>query len=387
MRNCIICRQKRIRREHSMEDEAELTALGEYCSNGIKKYIFPVHGLEDKIFLALTVKAGSSDESENQAGIAHFLEHVQMTFFNANEMEFLCSAHTDFYATTYYFDCTKSSFEQTVTIIQQIILGTYIEEADIDSIRQDVTAEYRHYYKKNATADFRWLLSNTEYEMHYSIGRLECIKNFNKCDLKKFYERKYCLDEMGLFLIASPEILDEVGDSWIEKLKGLRGHTGRNILSYDKKGKTIYKLGNDSITDTSYYFYRERKQGQEPLDEILLMIAEQLLRKKIDTAQMNKIYLSPTQEFIKISVNKCQSWITIYQLLKAMEISEIEKMYKETINAEPVGYNCNTLRERLIQGFVFEDTSLICESTESKVQEVWEKVLEVCEKEPIIIFK
>ena len=364
------------------------TELGVNCSNGIKKYIFPVRGLGDRIFLALTVKVGSSDETEEQAGIAHFLEHVQMSFFDTNKIKFLCSAHTDFYATTYYFDCNRGSFEQTALVIQQIILGTYIKDADIDSIRQDVLTEYDDYYKKNATADFRHLLSNTEYENHYSIGQLDCIKNFCRCDLKRFYEKSYYLDEMRIFLIASPEILDEVGDRWIEKLKGLSGHAEHNILSYKKNGKTIYKFENALLTDDiSYYFYRERYQGQESLDETLLMIAEQLLRKKMDKVQMSKIYLSPTQEFIKISVKKCQCWIIIYQLLKNMEVSEIVKMYKETVNAEPVGYNCNALRERLIQGFVFEDIPLVCERTEKEVQEVWKEILQVCAKEPITIFK
>ena len=81
--------------------------LGEKLKNGITEYIYPVEGLEGDNFLALTVKVGSAAEKEDNAGIAHFVEHAQMSFFDEGEEDYLCSAYTDFYSTTFYFD-TKS---------------------------------------------------------------------------------------------------------------------------------------------------------------------------------------------------------------------------------------------------------------------------------------
>ena len=66
--------------------------LGEKLKNGITEYIYPVEGLEGDNFLALTVKVGSAAEKEDNAGIAHFVEHAQMSFFDEGE-EDICVLH------------------------------------------------------------------------------------------------------------------------------------------------------------------------------------------------------------------------------------------------------------------------------------------------------
>ncbi|RGM10807.1 hypothetical protein DXC31_19480 [Mediterraneibacter gnavus] len=75
------------------------------CENQITKCVFPLENLQGMNYIALTINVGSSSEDIENAGIAHFLEHVQMNFFDKNEKRYLCSAYTDFYSTTYYFDC------------------------------------------------------------------------------------------------------------------------------------------------------------------------------------------------------------------------------------------------------------------------------------------
>lgn len=47
--------------------------LEKRLKNGITEYIYPVEGLENDNFLALTVKVGSAAEKEYNAGIAHFV--------------------------------------------------------------------------------------------------------------------------------------------------------------------------------------------------------------------------------------------------------------------------------------------------------------------------
>lgn len=59
----------------------EKIILGKTLKNKITEYIYPIDELEDANFFALTVRAGSAAESKENAGVAHFLEHVQMSFF------------------------------------------------------------------------------------------------------------------------------------------------------------------------------------------------------------------------------------------------------------------------------------------------------------------
>ena len=43
--------------------------------------MFPLENLQGMNYIALTINVGSSSEDIENAGIAHFLEHVQMNFF------------------------------------------------------------------------------------------------------------------------------------------------------------------------------------------------------------------------------------------------------------------------------------------------------------------
>ena len=85
--------------------------------------MFPLENLQGMNYIALTINVGSSSEDIENAGIAHFLEHVQMNFFDKNEKRYLCSAYTDFYSTTYYFDVKDTSLECVIDIIQNILKG------------------------------------------------------------------------------------------------------------------------------------------------------------------------------------------------------------------------------------------------------------------------
>lgn len=50
------------------------------CENQITKCVFPLENLQGMNYIALTINVGSSSEDIENAGIAHFLEHVQMNF-------------------------------------------------------------------------------------------------------------------------------------------------------------------------------------------------------------------------------------------------------------------------------------------------------------------
>ena len=112
--------------------------LEKRLKNGITEYIYPVEGLENVNFLALTVKVGSAAEKEYNAGIAHFVEHVQMSFFDEEEKDYLCSAYTDFYSTTFYFDTKSRGIGKIINLMQKIIAGKFFIDFDIEKIRKEV---------------------------------------------------------------------------------------------------------------------------------------------------------------------------------------------------------------------------------------------------------
>lgn len=50
------------------------------CKNQITKCVCPLENLQGMNYIALTINVGSSSENAKNAGIAHFLEHMQMNF-------------------------------------------------------------------------------------------------------------------------------------------------------------------------------------------------------------------------------------------------------------------------------------------------------------------
>ena len=156
------------------------------CKNQITKCVCPLENLQGMNYIALTINVGSSSENAKNAGIAHFLEHMQMNFFDKNEERYLCSAYTDFYSTTYYFDVKDTALECVIDIIQNILKGKYLEMKDIEEVRADILDEYKAYEVKNRNSDFRILLNGTDYESHLSIGNQKTICSISENEIKAF---------------------------------------------------------------------------------------------------------------------------------------------------------------------------------------------------------
>lgn len=327
--------------------------FGKKLKNGITEYIYPVQGLEDNNFLALTVKVGSAAEKEYNAGIAHFVEHAQMSFFDEEEEDYLCSAYTDFYSTTFYFDAKSRGIGKIIKLIQEIIKGKFLIDFDIEKIRKEVLEEYENTLYKRSQEDFYFLLDNTEYASHYSIGSRQCIHKFSQKDIWEFYESYYFLGNMSITWIGSIEDIRGAGVNWIENLSGMPGKTELRVLNYPFPTEKIDNQKHTENGRISYYFFRIREQGADAIDEVLLSIMEEILNQYVGKIQVEKLYLSCRQEFVRITSMGEKAWKEMYEVIKKIPLIEWTNKYKYFFTKELIGYNCNSLREQLVNSFVF----------------------------------
>ena len=334
-----------------------MTGLGENnffskCENQITKCVFPLENLQGMNYIALTINVGSSSEDIENAGIAHFLEHVQMNFFDKNEKRYLCSAYTDFYSTTYYFDVKDTSLECVIDIIQNILKGKYLEMKDVEKVRSDILEEYKAYEVKNRNSDFRILLNGTNYENHLSIGTPKTIRSISNDEIRTFFKRFYFLENVCIIWITSTQTLENIGDGWIANLSGEHGKIEEKILSYAETGGFAIK---NQQGNASYYLYRERKSDAESINEDLLYVIQEFLKENVGKVGVEKIFLSPKQEFIKVTIEESLEWKDICIEIENLPVTEIEKRYLKFLKEEPIGYNCNSLREYFINAFTFKD--------------------------------
>ncbi len=332
----------------------EKIILGKTLKNKITEYIYPIDELEDANFFALTVRAGSAAESKENAGVAHFLEHVQMSFFDEKEEGYFCSAYTDFYSTTFYFDAKSHAIDKVIDLIQGIIDGRLLEKFDIEKIRKDILTEYETLIMKNEQEDFRFLLEDTEYMTHLSIGTRPCICTLTKNDIKKFYETFYLMGNMSVTWIGPANDIKKVGTKWIEDLSGTHGEKEVQVLDYTFPEGKVNVLRAIKVKEMLYYFYRKKDPGEETINEILLEILEEILLQCCGNIRIDKLYLSCRQEFVRIVAYDGQSWKEIYDAINKITMSDIAHKYREFLKGKSIGCNCNSMREQFIDSFVYE---------------------------------
>lgn len=334
--------------------------LGESSLNGIKKYIFPVVGIENANFIALSQKVGTACENSEESGIAHFLEHIQMSFDFGRKTGFECFASTDFYSTTYYFNVDLRELETVVEIIENIIHGVYLNNENMERARKEVLDEYICYNEKNRDTDFKYLLKETEYIEKLPIGKSSLIEQFTLDDVKLFLEKNYVLQNMCIIWIVDEEVLRKKGEQWIEKLDGRLMKKEEIVIPYNSEPKRSLKVKRKKH-EITYYLHVQRKK--ESIDEVLLAVIEGYLADcfQIDI-KISKVILSFKDEFIKVSIKNGND-IDINTCLEWIEEDEIQKKYKEFWQEDIIGYNCNQLRQQLVNSFIF-DLAIQTEPTE-----------------------
>ena len=137
----------------------------------------------------------------------------------------------------------------------------------------------------------------------------------------------------------------------LQILREKHGKIEENILPYTETDG--YAIKNRQDNGTSYYLYRERNSDSESINEDLLYVIQEFLKANMGKVDVEKIFLSAKQEFIKITIEDILEWKDICREIENLAVTEIEKRYWEFLKEEPIGYNCNSLREYFIKCFYF----------------------------------
>ena len=136
----------------------------------------------------------------------------------------------------------------------------------------------------------------------------------------------------------------------IENLSGIPGKTELRVLNYPFPTKKIYNQKQKKKGRTSTV---ERCVEADTIDDVLLSIIEETLNQYVGEIRVEKLYLSCRQEFICIISMKENTWEEIYEAIKKIPLIEWMNKYKYFLEKELIGYNCNSLREQLVDSFIF----------------------------------
>lgn len=200
--------------------------------NGFTYYIRDhAYPSKETASLRLVVRTGSTDEQEQEQGIAHFLEHLLFqetdhygkgelkryleskgAFFGADQ-----NAHTSYNETVYKFDIPLNDpevLDKTLHILREMATKAKITDSSVEEERPvilDEISEERaihRYAKKRDTV----LFEGTPYPHRKAAGLPKVIRECTPDQIRAFYQRTYLPQNMALVAVGDfdPKQVEEL---------------------------------------------------------------------------------------------------------------------------------------------------------------------------------
>ncbi len=226
---------------------------------------------QNRVAMSLNIQAGSLNETEEQRGIAHFLEHMLFNgsthfppgtlveYFQSIGMSFGgdTNAHTGYDETVYDIilpNGSREELEQGLLVFSDYARGALLLQTEIDRERGVILAEKR----SRDSAAYRAHVKETEFSMHGTmlpermpIGILETMNKADHAIMKSYYDAWYRPSNMVLVMVGDIDPKD-VQPLVEKKFTGLTG-TG--------SVPPCPELGILQQTDSDFFYHHEAEMG------------------------------------------------------------------------------------------------------------------------------
>jgi len=246
--------------------DSDPTLVKKTLSNGFTYYIYPTDKVKNEAYFQLFLRVGSLQETDQQRGLAHFLEHMAfngienfkknelITFLESKGAKFGAdlNAHTSYGETIYKLQIPtkeQSVIDTTITILSDWADGILLEAEEIEKERGVVLAEWlskQSPRRESSLVFLKTLLNESHYANRTVIGDTAVLKSFSHPQLKDFYEKWY---DPSLMAVA---IAGDVDVEAIEKLL-IGEFSGQSTSHPDLKNFKIADFKKDKVeiyTDT-----------------------------------------------------------------------------------------------------------------------------------------
>ncbi len=190
--------------------------------NGFQYVLLENHTPADRVSMHLNVFAGSVHETDEEQGLAHYLEHMVFNgsehfkpgelieFFQSIGMGFGADANasTSYFRTTYDLDLPRAEeklFKDALLVFKDYARGALILEEEVDRERGIILAEKRvrdsvsyQIFKKKLLFELPGSLLNRR----HPIGLQKIIEGADRALLKGFYDTWYRPDNMAFVAVG-----------------------------------------------------------------------------------------------------------------------------------------------------------------------------------------
>lgn len=194
--------------------------------NGMNYYLLHNEKPKDRANFYIAQKVGSTLETPQQLGLAHFLEHMAFNgsknFPGKNMLNYLqnkgirfgadINAYTGFDETVYNINNIPTTdvalMDSVLLVLHDWSCDLSLEDAEIDAERGVIQEEWR---SRNDAGTRMWtaILPQIYKEYQYTrmpIGTMEVVMNFPYQDLRDYYEKWYRPDQQGIVIVGDFDV-------------------------------------------------------------------------------------------------------------------------------------------------------------------------------------
>lgn len=170
-------------------------------------------------YCGLVVDTGSRDETSEQEGLAHFVEHTifkgtdrRRSWHIINRMESVggeLNAYTTKEATAVYSIFPGGNLNRALELIADLVCGSRFPQAEIDKERDVVDDEINSYLDMPSEAvfdDFDDLIFAGSSLGHNILGRLDTLRGFSSEVCREYLSSRYTPGRMVLFYLGRESV-------------------------------------------------------------------------------------------------------------------------------------------------------------------------------------
>ncbi|MDE7419143.1 MAG: insulinase family protein, partial [Muribaculaceae bacterium] len=380
--------------------------------NGLTYFILHNEQPKERANFYIAQKVGSTLETQEQLGLAHFLEHMAfngITHYPGKDMlNYLQSkgirfgadinAYTAFDETVYNIDnvitTDKPLMDSVLLVIRDWCDGILLEESEIDAERGVINEEWRSRsdaQNRMYTAILPQIFKEYQYQQ-MPIGKMEVVMNFKPETLRAYYKKWYRPDQQGIFIVG-----DFDADEMEKKVKDLfstvvmpENAAPREYVEVSDNEKPIYVHFEDpELRNTTVMtFFKQDKMPWEMRNSVegymtealIQTVLVKMIQDRLDEYSTNPecpyagaqvfiddflvaatkdafaIYVVPTDDILTaynaamgIVARACKTGFTQSELERATSV--LLNGYEKSFNEKDKTYNSTYARE-LIRHFI-----------------------------------
>ena len=340
--------------------------------NGLRYYIRANKKPEQRAELRLVVNAGSILEERDQAGLAHFVEHMAFNgtkhFPKQETVKFLESigmrfgpsvnAFTSFDETVYMLEVPTDKpdvLDKAFLILEDWAHNVSFDDAEIDKERGVITEEWR--LRRGAGArmqdkQFPILFKGSRYAERLPIGDMEVVQSFKHERLKKFYEDWYRPELMAVVAVGDFDraAVETLVRNHFETIPKSAAEKLRPTYNVPEQPGTLYAIATDKeASGTSVAVYSKMAaRDQTTIGAYRRGIVEGLFSGML-SARFSEMAQKPDAPFLGAGAGRGQAVRPLEVSTLSAGVKEdgvergLEALFTEALRVEKFGFTATEL--------------------------------------------